>query len=69
MISTIAVSAGRREHGWELYVDGEVLSQSMTLADAAQTARDALATERGGEPDDYVGQDMVRLTAPICARS
>jgi hypothetical protein len=52
MNSTIAVSARRWEHGWELYVDGQALTQSMTLADAPRMARDALATERGGEPED-----------------
>ena len=53
MNATIAVGARRWEHGWELYVDGEALTQSMTLADAPRTARDAVATERGGEPEDF----------------
>lgn len=53
MNATIAVGARRWEHGWELYVDGEALTQSMTLADAPRMARDAVATERGGEPGDF----------------
>ncbi len=48
-----AVTARRWEHGWELYDGEEILTQSATLADAAGEVRDYLATEHGGEPDEY----------------
>jgi hypothetical protein len=47
------VTARRWEHGWELHVDGVGVTQSASLADAERMARDYLATELGGEPEDY----------------
>ncbi len=52
-MSTINITARRWQHGWELFAGDEILTQSTTLADAAQEVRDYLATERGGEPEDY----------------
>lgn len=52
-MSNINITARRWQHGWELFAGDEILTQSTTLADAAQEVRDYLATERGGEPEDY----------------
>jgi DNA-directed RNA polymerase specialized sigma24 family protein len=45
--------AQRWEHGWELRVDGVGVTQCGPLADAERMALDYLATELGGEPEDY----------------
>jgi hypothetical protein len=47
------VTARRWEHGWELHVNGVGVTQCGPLADAERMALDYLATELGGEPDDY----------------
>ena len=59
--TTVEITAKRWQHGWELWADGEILTQSTTLADAAGEVRDYLATEHGGEPDDY----QVTVTADL----
>lgn len=47
------VIARRWEHGWELYDGDEILTQAGTLPDATGEVQDYLATENGGEPEDY----------------
>ena len=58
---TVEVTAKRWQHGWELWADGEIMTQATTLADAAGEVRDYLATEHGGEPGDY----QVTVTADL----
>jgi DNA-directed RNA polymerase specialized sigma24 family protein len=48
------VTARRWQYGWELQVDDAGVTQCGPLADADRMARDYLATELGGEPEDYV---------------
>jgi hypothetical protein len=50
---TYTVTTERWEHGWELHVGGVGVTQCGTLADAERMALDYLATELGGEPEDY----------------
>jgi len=59
---TVRVTARRWQHGWELWDadSGEILTQSTTLADAAQEVRDYLATADPG--DDQVA---VTVTADL----
>lgn len=52
-VKTYEVIAEQWEHGWELSVDGAGITQSSTLTDADQQTRDYLASELGGEPEDY----------------
>ena len=47
------VTARRWAHGWELHIDGVGVTQSRTLASAERMARDYLAMDLGGDPDDY----------------
>lgn len=53
MTKAYQVRAQRWEHGWELQVDGVGLTQCGPLAAAERTVLDYLATELGGEPEDY----------------
>jgi DNA-directed RNA polymerase specialized sigma24 family protein len=46
------VSAVPWEHGWELHIDGEGVTQTRTLDKAAGQVRDYLATLHGGEYGD-----------------
>lgn len=55
------ITARRQAQGWELSDGVEILTQATTLAAAAQIARDALATVRGGEPADYDVEVVVDL--------
>lgn len=50
---TYTVTSERWEHGWELHVDGVGITQCNSLADAERMALDYIATELGGEPQDY----------------
>jgi DNA-directed RNA polymerase specialized sigma24 family protein len=50
---TYRVTARRWAHGWELHVADVGVTQCQPLADAGRMARDYLATELGGEPEDY----------------
>ncbi|MGY5766465.1 antitoxin HicB [Brachybacterium sp. DNPG3] len=43
-MTTITATATRWEHGWELAIDDEVVTQSRTLAAAPQQIRDYLDT-------------------------
>lgn len=43
-MSTITATATRWEHGWELSIDGDVVTQVSTLAKARQQLRDYLDT-------------------------
>ncbi len=43
-MSSVTVTATRWEHGWELAIDGEVVTQSATIADATLQVRDYLDT-------------------------
>ena len=43
-MSTYTVKAVRWEHGWELHIDGEGVTQVRTLDHAAQQVRDYLET-------------------------
>ena len=56
-MSVYRVTARRWAHGWELHIsggDGEIgVTQSRTLTSAVQMARDYLALDLGGEPQDY----------------
>ena len=56
-----AMTARRWEHGWELYNGDQILTQATSLADAPGEVRDYLATEHGGEPEDY----QVTVTADL----
>jgi hypothetical protein len=47
------VTARRWAHGWELHIDGVGVTQSRTLASADRMARDYLAMDLGGSPEDY----------------
>ena len=47
-MSAITATATRWEHGWELAIDGDVVTQVSTLANARQQLRDYLDTI---EPD------------------
>lgn len=47
------VTAHRWQHGWELHIAGVGVTQARTLESADQVARDYLATDLGGTPDDY----------------
>ncbi|MCI1747251.1 MAG: antitoxin HicB [Acidipropionibacterium sp.] len=44
-MSSITVTATRWQHGWELWIDVNHVTQSRTLADAEQQVRDYLDTE------------------------
>lgn len=46
-MSTVSVPATRWELGWELWMNDDHVTQSRTLADAAQQVRDYLDTEHG----------------------
>jgi DNA-directed RNA polymerase specialized sigma24 family protein len=50
---TYRVTARRWAQGWELHVADVGVTQCQPLADADRMARDYLATELGGEPEDY----------------
>lgn len=56
-MSTYGVTARRWAHGWELHLfDGEIeigVTQCRTLAGAERMARDYLALDLGGEPEDF----------------
>jgi len=43
-MTTITATATRWEHGWELAIDGDVVTQSRTLAASRQQIRDYLDT-------------------------
>lgn len=43
-MSNISTTADRWEHGWELRLDGEVVTQATTVEHAAQQIRDYLDT-------------------------
>lgn len=47
MTTTYTVRAVRWQHGWELHIDGEGVTQSRTLADADQMVRDYVASLTG----------------------
>lgn len=47
------VTARRWAHGWELHIDGVGVTQSRSLATATRIARDYLAMDLGGDPEDY----------------
>ena len=47
------VTARRWAHGWELHINGVGVTQSRTLASAERMARDYLAMDLGGDPQDY----------------
>ena len=53
MSKTYRVTARRWEHGWELHVGDVGVTQCGPLADAERMALDYLATELGGEPENY----------------
>lgn len=48
------VHAKRWEHGWELHVDGEGVTQSRSLATAERTVRDYLSLTLDREVDDEI---------------
>jgi len=48
-----AITARRWEHGWELFDGDQILTQAATLTEAPNEVRDYLATEHGGEPQNY----------------
>jgi len=52
-VTEYQVTARRWAHGWELHIDGVGVTQSRTLASAERMARDYLAMDLGGDPDDY----------------
>ena len=69
-MSTHRITARSWEHGWELFEGEDILTQCATLVQAAQQAQDALATERGGEPEDYtidLAVDLDGLEAEVRA--
>jgi uncharacterized protein YhdP len=45
------VTAKRWDHGWELHIDGEGVTQTRTLANAGQQVRDYLSLLHDDEPD------------------
>jgi DNA-directed RNA polymerase specialized sigma24 family protein len=51
-MKTYTVSAVPWEHGWELHIDGEGVTQTRTLDKAAGQVRDYLASLHGGEYKD-----------------
>lgn len=55
------ITARRWARGWELFNGADILTQATTLATAAEMARNALATDLGGEPEDYVVEVVVDL--------
>lgn len=55
------ITARRWARGWELFNGDDILTQSTTLARAAEMARDALATDHGGEPQDYDVEVVIDL--------
>lgn len=65
-----AITARRWEHGWELFDGDDILTQAAVLAEAEAEARDYLATEHGGEPQDYevtVTADLGGVEAEVSA--
>lgn len=70
MTKTYTVTTERWEHGWELHIDGVGVTQCGTLADAERMALDYLATELGGEPEDYaveIHHDLGGVGAKVAA--
>ena len=50
---TYQVTAKRWEHGWELHIAGVGVTQADTLDTAEKAARDYLAVDLAGQPEDY----------------
>jgi hypothetical protein len=50
-VTTYHLCAKRWEHGWELHIEGVGITQSRTLRDAEDMARD-LISRRGDLPED-----------------
>jgi len=48
-VKTYQVRAKRWEHGWELHIEGVGVTQSRTLWDAEEMARDPAADDAGAE--------------------
>jgi hypothetical protein len=52
-VTDYTVTARRWAHGWELHIEGVGVTQSRSLATAERMARDYLAMDLGGDPDEY----------------
>lgn len=55
-MTSITVTATRWQRGWELWIDDDHVTQSRTLADAAQQVRDYLDTD--DETTDHSDWDI-----------
>ena len=51
--TTYAVTAKRWKHGWELHIEGVGVTQSKTLNDAEEMARDYIALDTGAPPGSF----------------
>jgi DNA-directed RNA polymerase specialized sigma24 family protein len=52
-VTTYTVRAKRWRRGWELHIDGLGVTQSRTLNDAEEMARDYIAVVTGAPPDSF----------------
>lgn len=52
-MKTFNVRAKRWEHGWELHIDGVGVTQSRSLWDAEEMARDLISRRAGISPDAF----------------
>ncbi|MDQ3326836.1 MAG: hypothetical protein M3529_14310 [Actinomycetota bacterium] len=59
--SSVGLTARRRPQGWDVFSGVDILTQATTLAGAAQSAQDFLASVHGGEPADYDVEVVVDL--------